>query len=90
MNVERSEALELGVLALLEKLSPTERAAYVLREAFDYSYRDIANALPLEEANARSSGESRPAARRQRSTEARKLDRTQTCSRIFRCGGPIW
>ncbi len=35
-----------------------------------------------------SSGESRPAARRQRSTEARKLDRTQTCSRIFRCGGP--
>ena len=53
MGVERSEALELGVLALLEKLSPTERAAYVLREAFDYSYRDIANALPLEEANAR-------------------------------------
>ena len=53
MSVERSEALELGVLALLEKLSPTERAAYVLREAFDYSYRDIANTLPLEVANAR-------------------------------------
>jgi len=38
---------------LLEKLSPTERAAYILREAFDYTYRDIANALRLEEANAR-------------------------------------
>jgi len=38
---------------LLEKLSPTERAAYILREAFDYAYRDIANVLRLEEANAR-------------------------------------
>ena len=38
---------------LLEKLTPTERAAYILREAFDYPYRDIANVLRLEEANAR-------------------------------------
>jgi len=38
---------------LLENLSPSERAAYILREAFDYTYRDIANALRLEEANAR-------------------------------------
>ena len=42
-----------GVLLLLEKLTPTERAAYILREAFDYTYRDIANVLRLEEANAR-------------------------------------
>src|SRR6201982_3141752 len=39
LGAERSEALKLAVLLLLEKLSPTERAAYVLREAFDYSYR---------------------------------------------------
>jgi RNA polymerase sigma factor (sigma-70 family) len=52
-GAERREALELGVLVLLKKLSPTERAAYILREAFDYPYRDIANALRLEEANAR-------------------------------------
>ena len=38
---------------LLEKLTPTERAAYILREAFDYAYRDIANVLRLAEANAR-------------------------------------
>jgi RNA polymerase sigma-70 factor (ECF subfamily) len=37
----------------VEKLSPTERAAYVLREAFDYPYRDIAGILRLEEANTR-------------------------------------
>ena len=52
-GAERGEALKLGVLRLLEKLSPTERAAYVLREAFEYTYRDIANVLGLEEANAR-------------------------------------
>jgi RNA polymerase sigma-70 factor (ECF subfamily) len=38
-----SRALEFAVLLLLEKLSPTERAAYVLREAFDYSYDQIAH-----------------------------------------------
>ena len=52
-KAERSEKLRRGVLVLLEKLSPPERAAYVLREAFDYSYREIANILQLEEANAR-------------------------------------
>lgn len=51
--MERSEALTLAVLQLLEKLSPTERAAYVLLEAFDYSYRQIADILQMEEANVR-------------------------------------
>ena len=53
LGAERGEALRLAVLLLLEKLSPTERAAYVLREAFDYSYRQIADILQMEEANAR-------------------------------------
>ena len=45
LGVERGEALRLAVLVLLEKLSPTERAAYILHEAFDYSYRQIADIL---------------------------------------------
>ena len=53
LGAERREAVELGVLLLLERLSPTERAAYILREAFDFAYRDIANILRFEEANAR-------------------------------------
>jgi RNA polymerase sigma factor (sigma-70 family) len=53
VGAERAEGLEAGILLLLERLSPTERAAYILREAFDYAYRDIANVLRLEEANAR-------------------------------------
>jgi RNA polymerase sigma-70 factor (ECF subfamily) len=52
-GAERDEVLRLAVLVLLEKLPPTERAAYVLREAFDYPYRQIANILQMEEANAR-------------------------------------
>src|SRR5262245_21591882 len=53
LGAERGEALELAVLVLLERLSPTERAAFVLREAFDYPYTDIAEVLRVEEANAR-------------------------------------
>src|SRR5882757_222707 len=52
-GAERAEALKFAVVVLLEKLSPTERAAYVLREAFDYSYRQIADILQMEEANTR-------------------------------------
>src|SRR5262245_35253316 len=53
LSAERSEALELAVLQLLEKLSPRERAVYVLSEAFDYSFAEIAEMLHLSEANAR-------------------------------------
>jgi RNA polymerase sigma-70 factor, ECF subfamily len=37
----------------MERLSPAERGAYVLREAFDYPYRQISHLLALTEANAR-------------------------------------
>ena len=53
LEAERGEALNSAVLVLLEKLLPTERAAYVLREAFTYPYREIAAILRVEEANAR-------------------------------------
>ena len=53
LRAERSENLQIAIVVLLEKLSPVERAAYVLREAFDYSYREIAHILRLEEANVR-------------------------------------
>jgi RNA polymerase sigma factor (sigma-70 family) len=53
LPAERDQALACGVRMLLEKLTPTECAAYILREAFDYAYRDIASVLRLAEANAR-------------------------------------
>jgi RNA polymerase sigma-70 factor (ECF subfamily) len=53
LGAERGEVLETAVLVLLEKLSPTERAAFVLREAFDYPYGRIAEILQTKEPNAR-------------------------------------
>ncbi|MGW1726858.1 RNA polymerase sigma-70 factor [Streptomyces sp. NPDC002306] len=53
VGAERAEAVELAVLFLLEKLNPVERAAYVLREAFDYPYAQLADILETTEANAR-------------------------------------
>ena len=53
LGAERAEALEFAVLLLLERLSPTERAAYVLREAFECSYDQIAHTIRSTEANAR-------------------------------------
>jgi RNA polymerase sigma-70 factor, ECF subfamily len=53
LDVERGDALESAVRMLVQKLSPAERAAYVLREAFDYPYRHVAQALGLSEPNAR-------------------------------------
>ena len=53
LGAEQREAFELAVRILLEKLSPTERAVFVLREAYDYPYRQIAELLELSELNAR-------------------------------------
>lgn len=53
VGAQRGEALELAVLLLLERLAPTERAAYILREAFDYPYDEIGEILKVSEANAR-------------------------------------
>ncbi|MFI8219249.1 RNA polymerase sigma factor SigJ [Streptomyces sp. NPDC085932] len=53
VGAERGEALELAVLLVLERLNPVERAAYVLREAFDYGYDEIADMLQLSQANTR-------------------------------------
>ncbi|RKN51173.1 RNA polymerase sigma factor SigJ [Micromonospora endolithica] len=53
LGAERAEAVDVAVLLLLEKLTPTERAAYVLREALNYSHRQVAEVLDTTEANAR-------------------------------------
>ena len=53
LGAVRGAGLKLAILVLLERLSPAERAAYILREAFDYSYRQIAEILRIAEANCR-------------------------------------
>jgi len=53
LGAERGEALEFAVMMLLERLTPTERAAYVLREAFVYPYEQIAEIIQQSQANVR-------------------------------------
>src|SRR4051794_10047221 len=52
-TVEQREQVSLGALVLLERLSPQERAVCVLRDGFDYPYRDLAQVLGLTEAHCR-------------------------------------
>jgi len=53
LGAERAEALGFAVLVMLERLTPTERAAYVLREAFAYSYAQICAVVQVSEVAAR-------------------------------------
>ncbi|MEU4240174.1 RNA polymerase sigma-70 factor [Actinoplanes sp. NPDC026619] len=50
-TAEQRESVSIAVLTLLERLSPNERAVYVLREAFGYPHGEIAQILDLTEAN---------------------------------------
>ncbi|MFE0156495.1 RNA polymerase sigma-70 factor [Nonomuraea sp. NPDC059007] len=44
-NVELAESVSMAMMLVLETLSPTERAVFVLREVFDFSYDEIAAAV---------------------------------------------
>lgn len=46
---EQRESVSLAVLLLMERLSPVERAVYVLREAFSYPHAEIAQILDITE-----------------------------------------
>jgi RNA polymerase sigma-70 factor (ECF subfamily) len=46
---EQRESVSLAVLTLMERLSPLERAVYLLREAFSYSHAEIADILDITE-----------------------------------------
>lgn len=65
--VERADELSLALLHVLERLGPEERAAYLLRQAFDYDYAEIAAIL----------GKTEPAIRQSvhRATERVRLER---------------
>jgi RNA polymerase sigma-70 factor (TIGR02957 family) len=44
-DVELAESVSIAMLTVLETLAPTERAVFVLREVFDTSYDEIAEAV---------------------------------------------
>lgn len=87
-RLENAESVSLALLVVLESLSPLERAAYLLRRAFDYDYAEIGKVLDQSEANCRqlvSRAQKRIAERRPRfetsQQEAEKITETflQSC-----------
>ena len=52
-TVEQRDSVSFAMLVLLERLAPPERAVFVLREAFGYSYAEIAQILTRSEAGCR-------------------------------------
>ena len=52
-RAEIADSLSLAFLVLLESLSPEQRAAFLLREVFDYPYDQIAAIVATSEDNAR-------------------------------------
>ena len=67
VQAELSDSLSLAFLVMLESLSPEQRAAFLLREVFDYPYDEIAGIVRTSEANAR-----QLAARARRHVEERR------------------
>ncbi|WP_327726249.1 sigma-70 family RNA polymerase sigma factor [Streptomyces sp. NBC_00487] len=70
---EQRESVSLAVLTLMERLSPVERAVYVLREAFTYPHAEIAGILDITESASQQHvhrARIRVAAERHRSGEA--------------------
>jgi RNA polymerase sigma-70 factor (ECF subfamily) len=52
-RAELADSLSLALLVLLERLTPVERAAYLLREVFGYEYAQIADIIEQSEVNSR-------------------------------------
>lgn len=50
---ELDESLTIGYLHLMEQLTPHERAAHLLHDVYDFSYREIAPMIGKGEANCR-------------------------------------
>ncbi len=87
-TVEQQESISLAFLVLLEKLTPPERAVFLLHEVFDYAFDDIAQMLGKSPANCRQlfhRAKSHLAEKRQRASIEPEKRRQLTSSFIAAC-----
>jgi RNA polymerase sigma-70 factor (ECF subfamily) len=52
-NAEQADSLSMAFLLVLERLTPVDRAVFLLYDVFGYSYREIAEIVGKTEANCR-------------------------------------
>jgi RNA polymerase sigma-70 factor, ECF subfamily len=55
-HAEQADTLSIAFLVLLERLSPVERAVFLLHDVFGYRFDEVARMLELSESNARQLG----------------------------------
>lgn len=81
---ELSDSLSMAFLVVLESLSPVERAVFLLREVFEYSYEDIAEIVDRSEANCRQIfGRARQHLRTHRARYETSTEQSETLLRSF-------
>ncbi|MEU6780740.1 RNA polymerase sigma-70 factor [Nonomuraea angiospora] len=84
-SAELADSLSMAALVLLERLSPLERAVFVLREVFDFGFPEVASAVGRSEAACRQlavRARRHMAAGRPR-FEADRKERDELASRFF-------
>ncbi|MEU9374791.1 RNA polymerase sigma-70 factor [Streptomyces sp. NPDC048255] len=89
-DVELAESVSLAMLVVLESLSPLERAVFVLKEVFGFSYREIAETLDRTETSVRQVGsraKSHVEARRPRYATPAEVRRQVTDEFLAACLG---
>ena len=85
-DIELAESVSMAMLLVLETLTPTERAVFVLREVFDLAYDEIAEAVGKSPAAVRQiarRARAHVAARRR----AESFPRPRPKTRLRRSGG---
>jgi RNA polymerase sigma-70 factor (ECF subfamily) len=90
-RAEMSDSLSMAFLVLLESLSPTERAVFLLREVFSYDYKEVAEITGKSEPNCRQIfgrarqhiDEGRAGARARPRFEASREQRDEVARRFF-------
>ncbi len=93
-RTELAEDLSIALLLTLDRLSPLERAAFLLHDVFDFSFREVAKTLEAERGGVPAACRPRPRARA-RSTAARHpraagafgRDRCKACAAHVRIRG---
>lgn len=90
-DIELAESMSMALMIVLEALSPTERAVFVLHEAFDVSYDEIADAVDKSPAAVRQiahRARQHVDARRPRETVSPSETRTvlESFQRVFETG----
>jgi RNA polymerase sigma-70 factor (ECF subfamily) len=86
---EQADSLSMAFLLLLERLTPVERAVFLLRDVFGYEYAEIASIVGKREDNCRqlAARARRHVAERRPRFEASAVKREELASRFFRAVG---